>query len=289
MHIPDSMLQNTLCTATLVVGAASLVAAVHAARKSGSRPSAVKFGAITALVFAAQMMNFPIMGGVSGHLLGGVLAAALLGVPCGVLSVALVISIQALLFGDGGIDALGANILNMAVLGAGVGGSLYAALRARWQGQLAMGIAAWAAVMLAALAVSIELALGGRVTFLEVAPAMLGVHALIGIGEALITVLTFELLSSTAETGGRRSGALVPLGLAAGLVLFSPFASALPDGLTWVAAQHGLLPVPTAAALAQAGMPGALLGALVSLAAGWGVARLLTRSSGKREGCRQAE
>lgn len=283
MHIPDSMLQNTLCTVTLVVGAASLVAAVHAARKAESRPSAVKFGAITALIFAAQMVNFPILSEVSGHLLGGVLAAALLGVPFGVLSVALVIAIQALLFGDGGIDALGANILNMAVLGAGVGGALYSVLRARWQRPVSMGIAAWVAVMLAAFVVSMELGMGGRVAFLDIAPAMLGVHALIGLGEALITVLAFELLSSTAVTGGQRAGGLVPLGLAAGLVMFSPFASALPDGLSWVAAQHGWLPTQAVSALAQAGMPGVLLGALFSLAAGWGVMRTLHIGSGMRE------
>lgn len=284
MHIPDSMLQNTLCTATLIVGVGSVIAAVHFARKAKDRPTSLRFGAITALMLAAQMMNFPIMGGVSGHLLGGVLAAALLGVPFGVLAVSLVIAVQALLLGDGGIDALGANILNMAVLGAGVGGALYSMLRARWQSQFAMGVAAWGAVMLAALAVSVELAISGSVRFLDVAPAMLGVHALIGIGEAFITVLVYGLLSSAAGAADQRATGWVPLGLAAGLVLFSPFASALPDGLTWVAAQQGLLPTSVSAPLVQAGMVGVLLGLLAAFVAGWGVMRTMEKGAATREG-----
>ncbi|HEX5364518.1 MAG TPA: energy-coupling factor ABC transporter permease [Gallionella sp.] len=285
MHIPGSMLQNTLCTVTLAAAAASLVAAVHFARKAKDRPTSLGFGALTALIFAAQMMNFPVMNGVSGHLLGGVLAAALLGIPFGVLSVALVISVQALLLGDGGLDALGANIFNMAVLGAGVGGVLYQALHARCSKPLAMAIASWGAVMLAALAVSLEL--GGTVAFLAVAPSMLGVHALVGIGEALIAVLTFELLSSTAVTGGRHASGWVSSGLAAMLVLFSPFASALPDGLAWVVAQQGLAPAQAIAPLIHMGIPlemTSMVGALVSFAAGWGMLRIMNRPLGKRMG-----
>lgn len=282
MHIPGSMLQNTVCTATLVISAASLVAAVYFAGKAKTRPSAVRFGAITALIFAAQMMNFPIMGGVSGHLLGGVLAAALLGVPFGVLAVGLVVAIQALLLGDGGIDALGANILNMAVLGAGMGGVLYTWLRARRQGAFSMAIAAWSSVMLAALAVSLELALGGRVTFLEVAPAMLGVHALIGVGEAVLSVLLYALLSTGITQTNARAGGMVPLGFAAVLVLFSPFASALPDGLEWVAAQQGLLPAAVSQVYSgSAGMAG-LFGLLVSFAAAWSAMYFIGRFAVRR-------
>lgn len=277
MHIPGSLLQNTVCTATLVISAASLVAAVHFAGKAKDRPSAVRFGAITALIFAAQMMNFPIMSGVSGHLLGGVLAAALLGVPFGVMAVGLVVAVQALLLGDGGIDALGSNLLNMAVLGAGMGGALYTGLRARWPGAFSMAIAAWGSVMLAALAVSLELALGGRVTFLEVAPAMLGVHALIGVGEAVLSVLLYVLLSTGITPANARAGGMAPLGFAAVLVLFSPLASALPDGLEWVAAQQGLLPVPVSQGYSgSAGMVG-LFGLLVSFAAAWGAMHFIGR------------
>jgi cobalt/nickel transport system permease protein len=284
MHIPDSMLQNTLCTATLVVGAGSLIAAVHFARKTRDRPTALRFGAITALILAAQMMNFPIMGGVSGHLIGGVLAAALLGVPFGVLAVSLVIAVQALLLGDGGIDALGANILNMAALGAGLGGTLYSALRARCSEPLAMAIASWGAVMLAALAVSVELAMGGRGAFLDVAPAMLGVHALIGLGEAFIAVLAYGLLSSAECGADRRAGGLLPLGLAAGLVLFSPLASAWPDGLTWVTTQQGWVPASASALLLQAGMAGVLFGLLAAFAGGWGLMHAMGRGEGTRQG-----
>lgn len=282
MHIPGSMLQNTVCTVTLAISAASLIAAVHFAGKAKIRPTAVRFGAIAALIFAAQMMNFPIMGGVSGHLLGGVLAAALLGVPFGVLAVGLVVAVQALLLGDGGIDALGANILNMAVLGAGMGGVLYTGLRTRWQGAFSMAIAAWSSVMLAALAVSLELALGGRVTFLEIAPAMLGLHALIGIGEAVLSVLAYALLSTGITPANARAGGMAPLGFAAVLVLFSPFASALPDGLEWVAAQQGLLPAAVSGGYSGSAGMASLFGLLASFAAAWSAMYFIGRFAVRR-------
>lgn len=121
MHIPDSMLQGNVCSATAAVSVLGLVAAAYYGLK-GQRPSASRFAAVTALIFAGQMMNFPVQYGTSGHLLGGVLAAHLLGTPFGVLSVALVVVIQSLVFADGGVTVLGANVLNMAIIGAGLGG-----------------------------------------------------------------------------------------------------------------------------------------------------------------------
>ena len=124
MHIPDSMLQGAVCPVTLALGAAGVTVAATFAVRSANKPSAARFAGVAALIFAGQMMNFAIPGGTSGHLLGGVLAAALLGTPFGVLAMTLVLAVQALLFGDGGLLALGANVVNMALLGVGIGGLL---------------------------------------------------------------------------------------------------------------------------------------------------------------------
>ncbi|TSA34026.1 MAG: cobalamin biosynthesis protein CbiM [Verrucomicrobiaceae bacterium] len=239
MHIPSAMLHGSVCPVTAVVAATGVTAAVWAASKSESKPTASRFAAVSALVFAAQMMNFPVQFGTSGHILGGVLASVLLGTPFGILSMSLVLSVQCLLFSDGGLAVLGTNILNMALLGAGVGGWLAGRLRNHSVPTLArIGFAAWASVVLASLACSIELAAAGVVPFSKSAPMMLGVHALIGIGEALLTVLAVAFLPS--EEKSARMGTFIPA--AAALVLamvLSPFASGLPDGLEWVSSNLG--------------------------------------------------
>ncbi len=246
MHIPDSMLLGSVCPVTAVVSAVGVIAASYYGFKAVERPTAARFGAITALIFAGQMMNFPIMDGTSGHLLGGVLAASILGTPFGVLAIALVVAIQSLLFSDGGITVLGANILNMAVLGAGVGGILRSVLATRWQGTpgkyAATAVAAWFSVLLAAFAVSIELAADGQIAFFSVVTAMVGTHALIGIGEAFITAAGCLLLATNSVSGRGYGQVAVPL-VAAFLValLLSPFASVFPDGLEWVAERYGFL------------------------------------------------
>jgi cobalt/nickel transport system permease protein len=201
----------------------------------------MKFASVSALIFAGQMMNFPISGGTSGHLLGGVLAAAVLGTPFGVLAIALVLGVQCLLFSDGGLAVLGANALNMSLIGAGVGGVIAGRLRDRSALSLTrLGFAAWISLVLASLVCSVELALAGTMPFSLSAPAMLGTHAVIGVGEALITVVAFSLLAAPAADS--RTGALAP---SAGAILIalvlSPFACQLPDGLESVAAKLGFL------------------------------------------------
>jgi len=150
-------------------------------------------GVTGAFVFAAQMLNFPVAGGTSGHFLGAALAAVLLGpwVACVVLAV--VLGLQAFVFADGGLTALGANVLNMGVVGGlGAGLAIAAGRRLLPATQTAflglVGIAAWLAVMAGAAATALELAASGTVPLGTVMPAMLGVHALIGVGEAVITV-----------------------------------------------------------------------------------------------------
>lgn len=244
MHIPDHMLNGQICPVTVIVSALGIAGATIAAIRSKEKPKASRFGAVAAFIFAAQMMNFPVLNGTSGHLLGGVLASALLGVPFGVLATALVLCVQCFVFSDGGVSVLGANILNMAILGAGLGGLLYKSLihsapESSFQKTTALGFAAWFSVMLAALACSIELGVSGTISFVKVAGTMLGVHALIGIGEGLITVIVYRLFSAPAlkESSSWNVGA--PL-LAAGMIgtLLSSFASSFPDGLEWVAEKY---------------------------------------------------
>ncbi len=294
MHIPDSMLQGNVCPVTALVSATGIAIATYYGMKR-EQPTASRFAAVTSLLFAGQMMNFPIMSGTSGHLLGGVLAASLLGTPFGVLAVALVVVIQSLFFSDGGITVLGANLLNMAIIGAGLGGMLRSALAEKWQGSkgeiMATVIAAWVSVVLASLAVSTQLTLDGQITFSSIFVAMVGTHALIGIGEATITAGACMLISPASVAKRERAHIALPL-TAAGVIalLLSPFASGFPDGLEWVAEKYGFLhesapvfvaPLPDYSVsyisneMLSTGLAG-LIGVIISFAAAWTLHRLMS-------------
>ena len=254
-------MNGAVCPVTAAVAATGIAGAAWAATKSKHKPDTMKFASVSALIFAGQMMNFPVNGGTSGHLLGGVLAAALLGTPFGVLAIALVLGVQCLLFSDGGLAVLGANALNMSLVGAGVGGLIAGGLRDRSPSSLArVGLAAWISAVLAALACSLELALSGAVPFSLSAPAMLGTHAVIGVGEALITVVAFSLLCAPEITS--RKSALVPaVGAILIALVLSPFACGFPDGLESVAGKLGFLHASApsfAAPLADYSLPVAL-------------------------------
>jgi len=292
------MLQGTVCPVTAMVSVLGVAIAGLKAFWSEYRPSAARFGAITALIFAGQMMNFPISNGTSGHLLGGVIAAALLGIPFGILSIALVVSIQCLIFSDGGFSVLGANILNMAIIGAGLGGVINSYLVKKFPVKSAryaigLGIAAWISLMMAALACSVELAVAGTIVFSEVAGPMLGTHAVVGIGEGLITVaVCFALAADPTRTSSKRSVA-VPLA-ASGIIAatLSPFASGYPDGLEWVAEKYQFLheaapsfvsPLPDYTVpsigneILTTGIAG-LVGVMITFLIAWGIAKLLERA-----------
>ena len=178
---------------TAVVAVATVGWSLRRAERDLDERRVPLLGVTAAFVFAVQMLNFPIFGGTSGHLLGAALAATLLGPWLACLVMAVVLGTQALLFADGGITALGANILNMGVLGALCAGWL---LRAgavalpptRRAFLAAVGGTAWLAVMVGAGATAVELAASGTVPLEPVLAAMLAVHALIGVGEAVITV-----------------------------------------------------------------------------------------------------
>jgi cobalt/nickel transport system permease protein len=242
MHIPDYMMQGTVCPITAALSLLGVATAAIAVFRSESKPDIVRFSVVTVLIFAGQTFSFPVTSGTSGHLLGGVLAALLLGTPSAVLAMTLVLTVQSLAFGDGGLLAFGANVLNMSLIGVGVGSlprilarrrpALSALLRAS-----AAAVAGWISVMLAALAASVELAAAGPVSFTAVAGAMLGIHAWIGLAEGLFTAILFLAL-----TPGPGKSFWRPLAVACAALLASPWASDLPNGLERAAAQLGLPP-----------------------------------------------
>jgi cobalt/nickel transport system permease protein len=245
MHIPTSMMDGAVCPVTAAVSVGGIVLAGAIAWKAKDKPTSARFAAVSALIFAGQMVNFPVQFGTSGHLMGGVLAAALLGVPFGVLAIALVVTLQCLVFADGGLAVLGANLLNMAILGAGIGGLAWQRLAARLpeRQSLTLGLAAWLSVLLAALGCSLELAAAGAIPLSRVIPAMLSVHALIGIGEAVVTVAAVALMSKAAAPQADERRPIFILGVAAFIIALvgAPFACSWPDGLESVAGNLGFL------------------------------------------------
>ena len=192
LHIPDGFLSGGVALACGVLAIAAVTYSLRIANVELDEARVPLLGVLAAFIFAAQMLNFPIAGGTSGHFLGATLAAVLLGPWLACLVMAVVIAVQAFAFADGGISALGANVLNMGVLGALLAGLLVAGAmkalphtRAAFLGVVA--IVSWLAVMVGAAATSVELAVSDTVPLATSLPAMLGVHTLIGIGEAVIT------------------------------------------------------------------------------------------------------
>lgn len=201
MHIPDGFLNVGVSVATGVVAAGAVGYGLYRAREELDEKSVPMLALCAAFVFAAQMLNFPVAGGTSGHFLGGMLAAVLLGPWLGSLVIALVLLVQCLGFADGGLTALGANIFNMAIVGTILPFCVfYGARRLLPKGRPAFlaltGIVAWFSVFLASGACACELAISGTSPLSAALPAMLGVHAVIGIGEAIITVLVVSVVLS---------------------------------------------------------------------------------------------
>jgi cobalt/nickel transport system permease protein len=193
MHIPDGFLDPGVAAATGVMAGGAVAIGLRKAEATFDERRAPLLGVTAAFVFAAQMLNFPVAGGTSGHVLGAALAAILLGPWLACLVLAVVLLVQAFLFADGGVSALGANVLNMGVVGAlGAGLVMGVAMRVLPRTRRAFlgatAVASWLAVVAGAIACSFELALSGTVPLGTVLPAMVGVHALIGVGEAVVTV-----------------------------------------------------------------------------------------------------
>lgn len=211
VHIPDGFLDPKIWVGASALSAGALAAAVSNTRKVLEDRQVPALGVMAAFIFAAQMINFPVAGGTSGHLLGGALAAILLGPWSAGLILTTVLVIQMLFFYDGGLTALGANVLNMAVIAPWVAYGTYRLVGGLFKGNAgrtaATFLAAWLSVMAAALACSLEIAFSGTVPLAVVLPAMLGWHALIGIGEGLITVVVVSFVSRLwgLEQSGQKS------------------------------------------------------------------------------------
>jgi len=193
MHIPDGFLTAQTWVPAWFLSAGGIGFCVNRAKKAMQDRAVPLMGVMAAFIFAAQMVNFPVLGGTSGHLLGGVLAAVLLGPFAGAIVIACVLVIQCLIFQDGGLTALGANILNMAVIGTMGGYGMYRLMRGRSGDHRrilsATAVASWFSVMLASGACALELSFSKTSPLNIVLPAMLGIHALIGIGEGVVTTL----------------------------------------------------------------------------------------------------
>jgi cobalt/nickel transport system permease protein len=255
MHIPDGFLSTLVSVVFWVV---SVIAVAYALRRVGKdlgERQVPLMGVLAATIFAGQMLNFSITGGTSGHLLGAALATILLGPWAAVIVLTSVVSIQSLIFQDGGLLALGANLFNMAVIGVAVSYFVSTSIRRIARGKswgifIGGAAAAWLSIVIASLAAALELALSGTSPANISVPAMGGIHMLIGIGEGLITIGALAFLHAArrdlfraSETAPKRDAAVCILGLGFALALgiLSPLASAYPDGLEWVAGQKGFL------------------------------------------------
>ncbi len=254
MHIPDGFLSTVV---SLVLWVATIIFVAIALRRVSDdlgEKQVPMMGVLAACIFAGQMLNFTVVGGTSGHLMGAALAAILLGPWASILIMACVVGIQALIFQDGGLLALGGNIFNMGIIGAFVGYFVYRTIRGSAGGKpwgIFVGgfLAGWVSIVIASLAVALQLALSGASPANISVPAMGGVHALIGVGEGLITLGALAFLYSTrrdllGEGEAKPAGAgvwVAGLVIAGALAVLSPLASAFPDGLEYVAEQTGFL------------------------------------------------
>jgi len=252
MHIPNEMLQGAICPVTAVVSSVGVSLATYFAIKSKERPSALKFASVSAIIFAFQMLNFPVQNGTSGHLLGSALAASLLGAPFGILAMSIILMIQSIIFSDGGITTLGANILNMGIIATSVSYFLISMIKKLMKNSkigeyVSIITASFISVIVASFVCSIELGIGGGIGFIKVIPAMVGVHSIIALFEIVITIALYYVLSSVFTNERSLSSdnkysskigkILSIISLLFIAILLSPFASNLPDGLEYVAKQ----------------------------------------------------
>lgn len=254
MHIPDGFLSTLVAAFLWTVTIGVVGYALKRANQDLGERQVPLMGVLAAAIFAGQMLNFTVVGGTSGHLMGAALATIILGPWAAILVMTTVVGVQALLFQDGGLLVLGANIFNMGIVGVAVSYTVYRTMQKisqqKWMVFAGGFAAAWTSIFVAALATALELAFSGISPANVAVPAMAGIHALIGIGEGLITLGALAFLYAArrdllhlGEPAPARGGVVWASGLVIALVLAiaSPWASAFPDGLEWVAAQKGFL------------------------------------------------
>ena len=207
MHIPDGFVDVQTSAIFAGLAAAGVAASLKGARSQLDEKSAPLAGLTAVFIFAVQMLNFPVVAGTSGHLLGGALAAVLVGPWAATLALTVVLVMQAFLFADGGLSALGLNVFNMSIIGVWVGYAVFLLVkkilpRGKPSIVIASAIGALLSVPAAALGFTLQYAMGANATFSvsTVLGAMVGTHVLIGIGEALITGLTVSaVLASRSD------------------------------------------------------------------------------------------
>jgi len=289
------------------VAAAGVGVALRKVRTSLEPRQVPMLGLGAAFVFAAQMLNFPVAGGTSGHLVGGVLIAILLGPSAAILVLTCVLLVQCLMFADGGLLALGANVFNMAILSACGGYFVFRLTKVLIRMDenrstvLAAAFAGWFGTVLASISCAGQLALSKTAPWSIAFPAMANVHMVVGLGEGLATGLIVRAVlqarpqllgSASAKDGFGRAGFLAyGLLIAAGMAVFvAPFACAWPDGLEFFAKTFGFeskaasqtfpaplteyrMPFVGSATLATA--IAGLIGTLLAFIAAYALARLL--------------
>ncbi len=307
MHLPDGFLDAKTALLSAGVAAAGVGLAVHQVRASLEPRRMPLLGVAAAFVFATQMLNFPIPGGTSGHLLGGVLTAVLLGPSAAVLVLTCVLIVQCLMFADGGLLALGANVFNMALVNVGGGYLVFRGLKRlipmeeKRSTVFAAAFAGWFGTVLASVSCAGQLALSKTAPWSVAFPAMANIHMLIGLVEGLATGLVVlavlrvrpELVAGAAEPGraGRRAFVAYALLLSLGLAVFvAPFACPWPDGLEAVARALGFAgkakAPPFAAPVSEYQVPfigsptaatalAGLIGTLIAFVAAYALARVL--------------
>lgn len=303
LHIPDGFLSVPVAILAWIITIAFMVVAIRRASREFDERMVPLMGVLAAFIFAAQAFNFPVAGGTSGHFLGGALAAILLGPWPALLVMAAVIGLQGLIFQDGGLLAMGANIFVMGIVTVWTGYFIYRGVQRfhRAGGAFAAG---WFSVVVAAVVTAFLLALSGTASLGVVLTAMAGVHVLIGIGEGVITAGAVALVHSALpgmfgqQGAGRKTDGMtiiaggVVVALVVGIMAVF-FASPDPDGLERVAEDQGFLDAaqgPAFNILPDYVLPGIpngtlaaiiaiLIGTLLLFAVGYGIARLLRRRS----------
>lgn len=313
MHIRDGILSPEVCLATGVLALGAVGFSLRQMRRDLAERTVPYTGMTAALIFAAQMVNFPLFfAPVSGHLIGGVLAAVLLGPWAGCVALTLVLLVQALLFADGGLLSLGANVLNMAVVGAWLGGAIYAGLRKLLGSSAGATVAsavcaAYLSVLAAAVCFCIEFGVSHRHAEFDlgrVFTLMLLFHAAIGLGEGLITGLVVrwllirrpEMLNawSPSPQVAWPTRRYVAVGLVCSLIVavcLAPFKSSWDDGLDSVGKLVGFdelkidrvlvldgysMPLPAGMWEPLAVSLAGLCGTLVVFIAGWLLGRMVS-------------
>ena len=257
MHVPDGFINAPVSIGTGVISFATLWAYIRSAKSLVADKLIALTGMMSALIFVLQMINFPIAAGTSGHLLGGALAVIVLGPSLGIICISIVVVIQSLLFADGGLSALGINVLNMAIITSLVGW-LTISLWKKFFGEANISIlsgsivAGVLSVVFSSIAFVFEYALGGTVSVPlgSVLIAMLSSHLLIGLGEGIITALIVSLLlrvrsdlvyvkTNENKENNKSSFYGLFIFLLLCLTLATPYASSSPDGLESVANDFG--------------------------------------------------